>query len=778
MIRTLFNIILFILFYFSTFAQFPIDGFKLNPEGGIHPGLEKINIEIEEGVRVYYTKDSFPVNRGSNRIYSSRDLKIRGNTVFEFLVIDTLGEKHTFSQSYIVDREHSLPVLSIVSNPNHFFDSLTGIYVKGCCADTVDPYFGANFWKKWEREINVEYYNEEGKLGFNQPCGVRIFGGYSKSMPQKSLALFARKKYGDNRFRYPIYKGRDLKKYKNIVLRNGGGDMLGAHIRDVYATQLVKETGLLIQEYQPVAVYINGQYWGKYNLREKINEHFIKAHFGYPKDSLIIMRHNGDHQHGPPGDYRKFIKNLKKLDLSKPEDLKYVDKKIDIDNYITYNIAQIYTGNGDAGGNIRYYKSMRDTAKWRWIFYDLDHAMNVNSSKDYLHNSLIDFTTYKDERWPNPPWSTLIIRKLFENDSIKNFYINRYLDLVNTTFKKERALGLLEKLEKEVEEEIDYHLKRWKVTRKRYDKSFNDIRIFAEKRPQKLIEHLDERFELGETYHLKIVCDDPTKGHVQLNSLKLDSNFYGTYYKNHAVRLTAYPRFDYEFKGWEGIDDKKESVLLKSKEDTLVVKPTFKRKPYSNWRNNITISAIDAVQENEAKDWVEIYNLSKDTIDVSNFELRDDEDEHVFIFPSNSFIYPDSSLVICENLESFCEVYNCDSLSVIGSFGFGIGKKSDWVRIYDNENQLIDFINLEKFDKVEKESQVWTKKDYRNVKFSVENWELSYKQPGEKGGHYSNILEEEKKDERNRLIFYFTGIGAGTLAIILFFIFFVRQYFK
>lgn len=776
------RVILFYILIFCTSivqAQVKIDGFNLQPSGGIHPDLKEITFEVADDIKVYYTTDGRPATYSSNHL-RTRTYQIRGNTVFRFFVVDENGKKHTFSQTYITNRHYSIPVLSIVSDPNHFFDSLKGIYEKGCCADTINPYMGANFWMKWEKPVHMEYFNEKGEQVLNQGCGVRIFGGYSKAMPQKSLALFARDKYGDNRFRYPVFPNNDLKKYKNIVIRNAGGDMMGAHIRDVYATQLVKETGLLIQEYQPAAVYINGEYWGKYNLREKINEHFIKAHFGYPKDSLIIMRHNADHQHGPPGDYRKFIKKLERLDLSKYDDLQYVHNKIDIMNYLTYNICEIYTGNGDAGGNIRYYKSMSDTAKWRWIFYDLDIGMNINSSNEHEYNSVFDFTTKKNEIWPNPPWSTLIIRKLLENDSIKNLYINRFSDLLNTTLKRERGLALIDYLTDEVKDEIPFHLKRWRITEKRYEKSVNDIKIFAENRPAALFEQLKERFDLDEIYHLKIEWnkEDNKKGFVQLNTLNIKEEFNGKYFKNTPIYLTANPRFDYVFVGWEGLDDNNQTIKLSNDKDTLVIRPVFKKRAYSPIKGKLVITEIDAVQNNNSADWIEFYNLLDTILELGGFQLRDAKDEHVFIFPKDIQLEPKKHIVVTQNIDSFCTVYDCDSIYVIGSFFFGIGKNTDKVRIYDKKGMLIDKVSLKNLDGEELEGMNWTKKEYRIIKFHPENWMQETPSPGLKNQYYRKLLKQEEKDKKNKIMFFYTGIGTGTLAIILFFVYFVRQHHK
>ena len=82
--------------------------------------------------------------------------------------------------------------------------------------------FGANFWRSSERAANIEMYEPDGELCFNQGAGIGIFGGYSRGLPQKSLFVVARSKYGAKNFKYPIFPERDFDKYKSFVLRNSG----------------------------------------------------------------------------------------------------------------------------------------------------------------------------------------------------------------------------------------------------------------------------------------------------------------------------------------------------------------------------------------------------------------------------------------------------------------------------------------------------------------------------------------------------------------------------
>lgn len=488
------------------------------PESGVHQGLESISVDIQGRFKVYYT-----VN-GSKPTVSSKQLKpgklsIDRNTAYRFLLVsetDTLEQ----SKTYVVDRVHNLPIFSIITDSTHLFDPVKGIYSKGPNASNEEPYKGANFWKGWERPIRVAYINEHNEQVIDQAAGVQMFGGFSMAMPQKSFGLYARKEYGSNRFEYPFFVNRPFHEYKDLVLRNAGSDMQGAHIRDAYAASLVESTGLLVQAYRPVAVYINGVYWGKYNLREKINEHFIEQHYGYDTDSLIIMRHEKSPQYGSTNDYIRFWNQLSQLDLSKKEHLAYVNSKIDIDNYLLYNACEIYTGNADAGGNIRYFKHVSDTAKWRWIFFDVDHSMNIFKKYAHRKNSVEHFTTENPQDWPHPNWSTLLIRKLLENDSIKHIYIQRFCDLLNSTFEPNRASRILDSITEQVEKEVTYHQKRWGVEEYIYEFSLRKLYTHVQERPALLFQQLQKRFNLEGT--VRVEYNSVEGGMLRLNSLKLD----------------------------------------------------------------------------------------------------------------------------------------------------------------------------------------------------------------------------------------------------------------
>ncbi len=733
-----------------------------SPESGVHKNLDEISIDLPSNGKIYYTDNGDKPTRKSKNL-SSSTLKVSRNTSFRFLFVDDKGVEKEFSRTYIIDKDHDFPVLSIITEQSNLFDEDTGMYMKGCCAESEKPFKGANFWKDWEREARISYVNENNEQVIDQSAGIQMFGGFSLAMPQKSFGLYARKEYGSSKFNYSFFENRPFKKYNNLVLRNAGSDMQGAHIRDAFATTLVGSTGLLVQAYRPVAVYINGEYWGKYNLREKINKHFIHQHYGYDTDSLIIMRHEKSVQYGSSKDYVEFWNKLKNLDLSKQQDLEYVDSKIDIANYLLYNACEVYTGNADAGGNIRYYRHTSDTAKWRWIFYDVDHSMNIFTTKAHLKNSVSHFTTEHEREWPHPNWSTLLIRKLLENDSIKNKYVAQFSDLINTVFRPDNAVYLLDSLKNDVEKEIKHHKKRWGVTNHIYEFSFNKLYDFIAKRPEILQNQLKERFDLGDL--VKVRINNTEGGVVRLNTLLVEDAFDGSYFTNTRIQVEAKPDFGYTFVGWEQSKTKGKLIdtLLK---DSITFVPIFKKRKASKFKGSIIINEIDAEQDSiYDTDYIELANISDRAVDLKGWIISDDS--HNYKIKESIVLNPGGYFVFTENKDVFERRYSIEN--VVGGLCFGISKKGEIVTIHDKDSLNVDRVATANWKK-ESGKLNWSKV-FKSCSDELYNsWVQEKPTPGNKNRYCSELESEKRKstDIRNWLFIIGGALLLLGLGIILF----------
>ena len=249
------------------------------------------------------------------------------------------------SNSYLVKVNHDLPIISLSFNPEDFFDEKEGIYSFGTDFEAERPFFGANFWKDVEKPIHLDFYEKDGKKGFGANAGVKIYGSYSRELSQRSLAIFFRSQYGENKLDYPLFDNRPYSSFESFILRSSGQDWQLSMIRDLTATGLFRNSNLDIQAGRPVASYLNGTYWGLYNIREKINEHFLADLHNVRTKDITILELDGEAVYGNNEAYLSLRTFMSQNDLRQDQNYQQVMEQIDIDNYIQYNIANIYIAN-------------------------------------------------------------------------------------------------------------------------------------------------------------------------------------------------------------------------------------------------------------------------------------------------------------------------------------------------------------------------------------------------------------------------------------------------
>lgn len=658
--------------------------------GGIYDTTQIMTIDTSGGVKVFFTLSGSQANTNSTK-YKGQEFILDQPTVIRAIFYQNGSKIGESTQSYIIGRSFNMAVVSIAVDTSDFFSYDRGIYVKGCCADSVPPYYGANFWKEWERPINIEFYEPDNTLGFNQGAACRIFGGFSKGLPMKSLAVVAKSKYGPKKFEYPIFPNKNIKKYNSFVLRNSGGDFNNSHFRDALLTDLTEPLDMDIQAYRPCVVYINGEYWGIHNVREKINEDYLKNNHGINKDSIDLLRHKGDVQEGSSKEYKKLLKYLEKNTFESNEMIDQLDSIMDIDNYINYNITEVYVDNRDAGGNIRYWKEQKSGSRWRWILFDLDLSFAISSKKAYKVNTLHKMTTLSDENWPNPAWSTFIIRKLLENDSIKGVYVNRFADHLNTIFSSKNVNFKLDSIYNLIKDEMPFHGQRWKLSMEKWNLRVDRMREFADKRPYYLRSYIMEKFNLNDTVKVEIGAFDNKMGKLKLNSLKIKSKFEGWYFTDVPIRIKVKPKMGYEFVKWDGIESTEPELVI-SLTEAINITPVFKKKPASKLTGIIAINELSIKQDTllPCGDWIELANISAEQQDLTGWYITT-KDKEKFKFPEGSTIGAHGYLVICKSIEKFQTIYNLsEDLLVQGDIDFGFSSKKDHIKLWDDNKNPVD----------------------------------------------------------------------------------------
>ncbi len=392
--------------------------------------------------------------------------------------------------TYLIDDATDLSVLSILMDPKDLWDHYTGIYAMGPRAAVDFPYVGANFWQDWERPVHFQLFEPDGTLGYTFDAGIKIGGQYSRALPQKIFNIFARNEYGSNVMEYPFFPDKELTTYKAITVRQSGQDWNMSMIRDTFMTSLLSETDLDYQAYRPVVVYLNGAYWGIYNIRERINEHFIAYNHNVDPTKVDLLQANHTVRVGSADDYIALRDYIARNDMRNPEHYAYVQTKMDITNYIDYWVAQIYFGNTDSA-NIRFWREQSDEGKWRWIVYDVDWGFFT-----WNHNTLVYVTHPDGTGYARGLWTT-VIYNLMQNNDFRQEFVARLAHHLNHTFAKERVLERIDERVREIEAEVPRHLARWNMSMANWQSHVNMLRAFAEARTDQVMGYTQRYFGLS-----------------------------------------------------------------------------------------------------------------------------------------------------------------------------------------------------------------------------------------------------------------------------------------
>ncbi|MDY0081792.1 MAG: CotH kinase family protein [Ignavibacteriaceae bacterium] len=649
---------------------------------------------------IRYTTDGRIPSVTSN-IYSV-PLQIDSTSVLRFRAFkDGYTPSLTETRTYFINEYSDLPVFSLVTDPDNFFSDTSGIYVAGTNGIPGNCSTEPRNWNQdWERPVTLEFFESDKSLAFNVNAGVKIFGGCSRLYAQKSLGFYFRKQYGTDKLRYRLFDDSPISEYNNFILRSSGQDWWRTMFRDAMAQTLV-EQGMKLdyQNYRPSVLFINGKYWGIHNIREKLNEHFVYYHHGVDKDNIDLIE-IGKGVAGANGDlvaYNNMITFLSTKNMALQTNYEYIKSIVDIDEYIDYQIAEIYSANGDwPGSNMKLWRERVDGSKWRWIIYDLDFTFGGNAEGLATTNTLEQATATNGPDWPNPPWSTLMLRKLLVNPDFKNEFIQRFAAHVNTTFETNHVLAVIDSMANDIASEIPRHKERWTQSISygpTWQYLIDIMRDFAVERPANVRNHFYAKFNISGSSTLVITRNNPEWGKVFTNTVEIKNNgSTNTFFKGIPIKIKAMPVPGYRFVKWQGISNSTSpeiDVILNYNTNLTAV-----FEPAELAVTSIVINEINYKSSTvfDTDDWVEFYNPDDNPVDISGWKLQDDNVSNQFTFPANTIIPTKDYLVICRDTTKFKSLYP-NHTKITGNISFGFSSDSDDVILKDASGNIVDEVS-------------------------------------------------------------------------------------
>lgn len=538
----------------------PSDGYTADPEfmedeaffsASAHLTIKHIDPDAE----LYYTLNGGIPSKASERYIDT--IQIDTTTVVRVRAYsDGRIPSNAVTQTFFIRDRSPLAIFSLSTNPGSLWDQDTGIYVFGPNADSFHPYSGANFWNEWERQIHLEMFLPNGDLAFSEDLGVRMHGGgQARTRQARPFRILAKQEFGASEVEFKVFEDKPMESYDRLVLRNSGSDFNKAHFRDGVIQRLMIEDELDIDllAYRPVILYLNARYWGVYNLRERYDDAYI--HGNHPEIGDLptdILEQDFEVINGDSLWMRDLWNHVIDNDMADDQLFARVIEQMDLSNVADYFIAETYLNNRDwPNNNLRYWRPRSDTGQWRYMLFDLDVSLNkenwANQEVDNLKLTL-DLAEYDSPH-------AMLLENLLENEGWRHYFISRYADLINTTFRPERFQQEVDEVVDILDGEMPRHFKRWPTYESGMSYWYEEIekvRTFVDLRPFYARKYVQQHFELENQVELQLNVSPPGAGTIKVNTVTPKSlPWDGIYYNGVPVTLTIEPAAGYNFSYWQ-----------------------------------------------------------------------------------------------------------------------------------------------------------------------------------------------------------------------------------
>ena len=497
---------------------------------------------------------------------------------------------------FIKDKEnfdHHLALVSIVTPPENLFDDDFGIYVAGSNENLNYHQTG----DEWERPAFFELFDEMEGPEYIGEIGIRIHGGTSRNFPQKSLRVYFRNEYGDSWLQHELFPDYPVQSFKRLVLRQSGHDMWQTMLRDGFLQSLLEQTHQDRQAYRPAVLYINGEYWGIQNIRERYDKYYLETHHNADPDHIDLLAYTslqigqGDREH-----YQNMIQFIEENGLQDQEQFEHLESLMDVDSYTDYKISEMFFYRWDIG-NIRHWRPRTPEGKWRWMMFDLDTGYGGFWSVEEPWNfNMLEYNTEPDGPWEgylghnhNSQAATFLLRKLLENEDYRIRFITRFADLLNTNFTLEEAIEKLDKMAADIRNEIPLQIGRWNEipSKEQWEAEIEYMREFARLRPNIQRNHILQYFDLESIYELKLDVSNQLAGHIRVNTIHILPEtpgvglypwpWKGMYFGDVPFTVEAIPVAGYRFSHWEGMAGETDQVITIDRDSDIHIKAVFEK---------------------------------------------------------------------------------------------------------------------------------------------------------------------------------------------------------
>lgn len=692
------------LFYFTTptpnASNNAVQGYTgyetqptIAPNGGFYPNPITATIinNSSTGGTVYYTLDgatpdatstpyTVPIAIAQTQVLKARCLP----------AIATLLPSIMPTETYFIMDTFTLPIVSISTDDVNLYGA-TGIF--------------DNSGTDWRKPCAIEYFDANGVKQFDATASIKPDGGAggSRSNPQHSVTIEpSNKSYGSGPIYYPLIPEKGfINKYYAFYLRNGSNMWNTYPQKDAGYMRMMRETNVNSQAYSPVIVYVNGQYFGVYELREKANNGYFENNYGNNPDSLDLLSVSYFYGAGilrvvdgsDTGFYamQNFVTTQNQ---NSPTYFQDCHKKIDLYNFTDYIAGENWFANADwVYNNMKIARTRTAGNKWRFFLQDME--LGLGYWTDYNHNN---FDYFRNNNQPNPYWD--IYNGLIQNPEFHDYFINRYADLMNSTLRSNHYTPLLTAMYNQLVPEMPRQFIRWTDTLANpvanQMQGFSDYLTFqldqCDNRNAVVRQQIVNEYALVKQVNVTLNVQPAGAGYIKISTIVPDTYpWTGVYFDGVPVRMTAVPNPGYSFVAWQAngvipAGNLANASILNNIDinDSFIALFSGNALP-----TGLTVSEINYNCDSTINggNWVELHNYGTTPLAIGDWSIRSKTFWEKYIFPTNTVIPANDYLVVCEDTTKFKLLYPTVS-NYVGATGFGWGNRLDSIKIYSASNQL------------------------------------------------------------------------------------------
>jgi hypothetical protein len=637
-------------------------------------------VSVMGGGIIRYTTDgsdpvsSSPILTGGIQVDASTVLKARRFESFRLPSAVATG-------TYFIGEKTTLPVVSVSFDPADF----TGFYTN--YSDKI--------------AANVEYFDKNKQRQFSNPSSAYVVGNWSVAFPQKSIQFDTEEDYGaTGPFRYRLFaEDKPIDAFRSFRIRNEDDDFNLARMRDRVVNQIALQTHAVAAGNSNVLAFLNGQYWGLYSGRERLDNYFCRDNFGCDPDSVTMVKtHFGQApyqaEYGNIEDFYTLTDFMANNDLGIQANFDAVAADLDVENFADYFATEIFVASTDwlqdYFNNVRLFKCSSPKVKWKFMLWDVSYSSGAGSgcvNCDVLGSTLAD------------PFDTRygkMFRAMLDNTAYKRYFINRFADLMNYHYTPAKVHAVIDRNAEEMAPEINRHDALWGTSDSTaWRGHVESLKGFYSERAAYQRQHLIDNFQLNGTTEVTLAVNPPGAGVIRISTITPEElPWTGTYFKGVPVRLTAIANPGYSFANWSP-NAAIPTGTLPSVEVNISTENIGFQANFTGVaaERRLTVSEVNyhSADNADAGDWLELVNFGTSPLDLGGYTLRDQNWYNRYEIPVGTVLGANQYLVLQED-KIRLESAHPGVSGPLPDLGFDLSNKSDEIHLYDRTNaELVGF---------------------------------------------------------------------------------------